>query len=75
MQIRPHIFVCPKYRYTTFSSIRIVALQFVNIYAPLQRREAYCFAPVGRSVDQMMSAHYLENLSLNCYDIVYVGWW
>jgi hypothetical protein len=22
-----------------------------------------------------MSAQYLENLSLDCYDISYVGWW
>jgi hypothetical protein len=27
------------------------------------------------SVDQRMSAEYLENLSLDCYDISYVGWW
>jgi hypothetical protein len=26
-------------------------------------------------VDQMMSAQYLANLSLDCYDILYVGWW
>jgi hypothetical protein len=26
------------------------------------------------SVDQMMSAQYLENLSDYCYDISYVGW-
>jgi hypothetical protein len=25
-------------------------------------------------VDQTMSAQYLENLSLDCYDISYVGW-
>jgi hypothetical protein len=29
---------------------------------------------VGRSVDQTMSAQYLENLSSDCYDISYVGW-
>jgi hypothetical protein len=33
---------------------------------------------VGRcvvmSVDQTMYAQYLENLSLDCYDISYVGW-
>jgi hypothetical protein len=29
---------------------------------------------VGLSVDQTMSAQYLENLSLDCYDISYVGW-
>ena len=29
---------------------------------------------VGRSVDQTMSAQYLENLLLDCYDISYVGW-
>ena len=28
---------------------------------------------VGRSVDQTMSAQYLENLLLDCY-ISYVGW-
>jgi hypothetical protein len=43
---------------------------------PPRRRGAYCFAPVGRyvgwSVDQTMSAQYLENLSLDCYDISYV---
>jgi hypothetical protein len=34
----------------------------------------YCFEPVGRSVDQKMSAHYLENLSLDGY-ISYMDWW
>jgi hypothetical protein len=29
---------------------------------------------VGMLVDQMMSAQYLANLSLDCYDILYVGW-
>jgi hypothetical protein len=29
---------------------------------------------VGRLVDQTMFAQYLENLSLDCYDILYVGW-
>jgi hypothetical protein len=28
---------------------------------------------VGQSVDQMMPAHYLENLSSDCYDISNVG--
>ena len=57
-------------------------LDLVNFYAPLRRKRAYCFAPVGRSVgryvgrsvDQTMSAQYLENLLLDCYDISYVGW-
>jgi hypothetical protein len=29
---------------------------------------------VCMSVDQTMSAQYLENLLLDCYDISYVGW-
>jgi hypothetical protein len=30
---------------------------------------------VSWSVDQTMSTQYLENLSLDCYDISYMGWW
>jgi hypothetical protein len=29
---------------------------------------------VGLSVDHTMSAQYLENLSIDCYNICYVGW-
>jgi hypothetical protein len=50
----------------------------IYFYAPLRRRGAYCFGLVGRyvgrSVDQTLSAQYLENLPSDCYDISYVGW-
>jgi hypothetical protein len=32
------------------------------------------FEEEGHIADQTMSAQYLENLSLDCYDISYVGW-
>jgi hypothetical protein len=51
----------------------IEILNFFN-YAPIQRRGAYSFAHVGWSVDQTMSAQYLENFSLDCNDISYVVW-
>jgi hypothetical protein len=42
----------------------------ISIISPFEEE-----GPVGRSVEQTMSAQYLENLSLDCYGISYVGWW
>ena len=60
----------------------ILPYQIYNInrdyYVPLppieEERHIALHLPVGRSVDQTMSAQYLENLLLDCYDISYVGW-
>jgi hypothetical protein len=64
--------VCDEEADTSFTIVRLFFTMY--LYAPFRRRGAYCFAPVGQSVDQTMSAQYLENLSLDCYDISYVGW-
>ena len=37
-----------------------------NDYRPFWKKGAYCFAPVGRSVDQAMSAQYLLTPLLAC---------
>jgi hypothetical protein len=40
-------------------------------YAALRRKGADCFAPVDRYIGRPDD---LENLSLDCFDISYVGW-
>ena len=46
---------------------------FIIYYAHLRRRGGYCFANVGRSVDQMVSAAYLKYHSSQSLHISHVG--
>jgi hypothetical protein len=52
-------------------------VHFVLLCPPSKNRGILLWTcrSVGRSVDQTMSAQYLENLLLDCYDISYVRWW
>jgi len=40
----------------------------------IKEGEAYCLANVGRSVDQMVSDHYLENFLLQSFHISHTDW-
>ena len=46
---------------------------FVNFYVPFKEEGGYCFANVGRSVDQMVSADYLKYHLSQSLHISHVG--